>query len=116
MGGPKAILDVSEKRKLLPHWDSNPRLSSPQTNHYYDSVIPAPAILFWACHNQKCTLSLLTLDNSEQLPQPSFLWYHHDSETSTLALSRTSLTGWKFTSATLTYGQGTCFGGMRYLA
>jgi hypothetical protein len=90
------------QRKLLPLWDSKPRLSNPQTNHHYDSVIPAPVILFWACHNQKCILSLLTLDNSEQLPQSSFLWYHHDSETSTLALSGTSLKGWKFTSATLT--------------
>jgi len=90
-------------RKLLPLWDSKPRLSNPQTNHHYDSVIPAPVILFWACHNQKCILSLLTLDNSKQLPQSSFLWYHHDSETSTLALSGTSLKGWKFTSATLTW-------------
>lgn len=78
LGGPRASLDVSEKRKLLPHWDSNPRLSSQQTNHYNDSAIPAPVILFWACHNQKYILSLLTLDNSEQLPQSSFSWYHHD--------------------------------------
>jgi hypothetical protein len=50
----------------------------PTANHYNDSVIPAPVILFRACHNQKCILSLLTLDNSERLPWSSFLWYQHD--------------------------------------
>jgi len=113
---PKQVLMFQSTENPCPTGIQTPRLLSPQTNHYYDSAIPAPVILFRACHNQKCILSLLTLDNSEQLPKFSFLWYHHNSETSTLSLSRTSLKGWKFTSATLTYEQAICFGGMRYLA